>query len=89
MSDNLRKAIFALLYDSVDTGGLEIDDDEEIFIEVILKLLIENNGLICPFKNYGSEISCPNAKNCGGNRWNIDCNQETKKVWKDFMRIKG
>jgi hypothetical protein len=72
----------------MDTVNLEINDGDEIFIDKIIELLVKNNGLTCPYKNYGSENHCPNAKNCGENNWDIDCNQETKKVWKDFIRIK-
>lgn len=84
----LKDAIYVLLYDSMDTADLEMNDDEEFYIEKIIELLVENNGLTCPYKNYGSEERCPNIKNCGENSWDIDCNQETKKVWKDFIRIK-
>lgn len=84
----LKKAIYVLLFDSIDTADLEVNSDDEYFIENIVELLIKNNGLTCPYKNYGLEMNCPNTVNCKDGSCNIDCNQAAKKVWMDFIGIK-
>lgn len=86
MSDKLKMALYVLLYDSTDVADFELDDSEETYIQTIIELLVKNNGITCPYKNYGSEHRCPYAKSCGENRWDIDCGKGSKEVWRSFIK---
>ncbi|WP_105614950.1 hypothetical protein [Vallitalea okinawensis] len=85
MANKFKKAVHVLLFDLTDTGDLETDDSEEYFIDYIIQALLERNENTCPYKNYDAKRYCPNSKNCGKDRWDIDCNQEKVKVWTDFI----
>lgn len=78
-----------LLYDQFETVTcLEVDAHDETYIDYIVSGLIEKNGLICPFKNYGSGYYCKlTTEKCKDVGLKIDCGIEKEKVWRHFMRI--
>lgn len=87
MSITLKQAVFTLLYDLSDNPDMDIDNDDNSFVEYIIDYLIDNNGETCPFKNYDSEFLCSNKGECGKDRFNIDCNFKNgkTKIWREFI----
>ncbi|AHM56390.1 hypothetical protein EAL2_c10920 [Peptoclostridium acidaminophilum DSM 3953] len=84
---DLKKALFVLLHDQYDMPDIEIDSDDEDYIDCIISALVEKNGDICPFKNYDCVGRCEaNGVGCICGL-NIDCDREPEDVWSNFFKI--
>ncbi|MBX4266563.1 hypothetical protein [Clostridium estertheticum] len=84
---NLKKALYVLLYDQSDSGDLEVNDSDETYVDHIVNTLIQENGKVCPFKNYDCIGHCKvNLIGCAEGL-NIECNREHEDIWKDFIGI--
>jgi hypothetical protein len=70
----LKKVLFALLRELTDTLDLEIDSEEEWFIETIYRALTELEPETCPFKNYDCKELCSLGECKEGTR--ASCNRE-------------
>lgn len=84
----LKKALFVLLYDRFNsTTDMEIDMDDEEWVDYIVGALIEANGNICPYKNYDCIERC-DCKTCEcENGINITCDNNEEMIWKKFMIV--
>lgn len=86
---NLKKAIFALLYDQYDVPDIELRDSDNTYIDYILGALIEKNENICPYKNYDCIGHC-DVNNIGcADGIKVDCNRELEEIWRDFIDIEN
>lgn len=84
---NLKKAIYVLLYDQFDIPDMDINCDEEAYVDYVIDVLIQKNDNICPFKNYDCIGHCKvNHIGCVEGL-NIDCNRDKEEVWKEFIKI--
>lgn len=85
---NLKKAIFALLYDQYDIPDIELRDSDNTYVDYIVQALIEKNNIICPYKNYDCIENCESCtENCNGDELSIDCGKAIDEVWKGFIGI--
>ena len=85
---NLKKAIFVLLYDQYDLPDIELNDNDNAYVDYIIQALIEKNKVICPYKNYDFVENCKTCtENCNGNELSIDCGKDFEKVWEEFIGI--
>ena len=84
---NLNKALAVLLYDQYDCPEVEEGEYEEKFVEYIVYGLIEKNGQVCPYKNYGCEEDCVKYKTSCKEGLLFDCEREPVDIWKDFIGI--
>lgn len=84
----LKKALFVLLYDRFSsTGDIDINMDDEEWVDSIVGALIESNKNICPYKNYDCMDRCEyNTCECQ-NGININCDNDIEIIWKKFMII--
>lgn len=84
---NLKKAIYVLLYDQFDIPDMDVNCDEEAYIDYVIDALIQKNDNICPFKNYNCEGVCSKSiEECNQGIY-IDCGRDKEKVWKEFIEI--
>jgi len=88
MSD-LKKALQVLLYDLFESAvDMELEMDDDHWINYIVNVLIEKNGTLCPFKKYSSVHYCElTAEKCKDIGSKIDCGIEKETVWRHFMQI--
>lgn len=88
-ASNLKKAIFALLYDQYDVPDIELKDSDNTYIDYIIGVLIEKNESICPFKGYDCIGHCEvNSVGCV-NGLNADCDRNLESIWRDFIGIES
>ncbi len=86
---NLKKALYVLLYDQYNIPDIDINCDEEDYINYIINVLIQKNGTTCPFKSYDCIGHCKvNHIGCVEGL-NIDCNREYEDIWQDFIGIES
>lgn len=85
MSDNLRKALFVLLYDQFDSPDIELDDSESDLIDYIISALIEKNENRCPFKCYDCIGKCTENMIGCVEGLKLDCTREAEEVWREFI----
>lgn len=87
-ANNLKKAIFALLYDQYNVPDLDLTDSDDSYVNYIVEILIEKNNTICPYKNYNCMEHCEaNTVNCYLKSFNIDCTNNIEKIWRKFIGI--
>ena len=86
-ASDLKKALAVLLYDQYNCPDVDEDNHDETFVEDIVFALIENNGTICPFKNYGGEQDCECYKKSCNEGLDFDCEREPDDAWKSFIGI--
>lgn len=79
----LKKMLFVLLRELTDTYDLEVDSDDEYFVESILQALTELEPETCPFKNYDCKELCSLSKCKHGTR--ASCDREMMGIWKEFI----
>ena len=85
--NNLKKALYVLLYDQYDIPDMNIEFDDETYIGYIIDVLIQQNDNIWPFKNYNCEEICSKSiKECR-NGYIICCNRKKEDIWKEFIKI--
>ncbi len=84
---NLKKAIYVLLYDQYDIPDMDINCDEEAYIDYVIDALIQKNDNICPFKNYSCEGICNKSNKKCYEGLDIDCNRDKEEVWKEFIKV--
>lgn len=87
MGEDIKKALFALLYDQFDITDMDIEDSEENYIEYIVSALIKMNENRCPFKCYDSIGKCKINRIGCVEGIKFDCNREIDEVWRDFIGI--
>lgn len=86
---NLKKAIFTLLYDQCDIPDMQEDDSDSSFINHIIYALIERNEKRCPFKCSDCIGKCKDNMIGCVSGLEIDCNKEVEEIWKEFIGIKN
>jgi hypothetical protein len=83
----LKSVLYAYLYNTMDTHGLEIFDTDSEYISRLLDLLAKDN--ICPFKNYSCEEHCKNIDRCSSNRdkdsLEVTCDKNGRDIWRSFI----
>lgn len=86
-NSNLKKAIYVLLYDQFDIPDMDINCDEEAYIDYVIDALIQKNDNICPFKSYDCIGHCKvNHIGCAKGL-KFDCNREIEEAWREFIKI--
>ncbi len=89
MEEDIKKALFILLYDQFNIPDIEQDDRDSDYIEHIVSALIEKNEDRCPFKCYDCIGKCKvNHIGCAEG-FKFDCNRVVEEAWKDFIGIEG
>lgn len=87
----LKRALHFLLYDNIDTNDLEINDDDDCFVDRIIDMSIEQHkeDKTCPYKNYEQ---CELCTNCNANqcldedRWDITCGDSVRQVYERWYK---
>jgi len=80
----LKTVLYAFLYDSIDTEGLEPNDCDEEFIDLFIKILVKKD--VCPYINYSCEDKCKNIDFCKNkNTPEMDCGKDKETIWKEFI----
>lgn len=87
-ANNLKKAVFALLYDQYNVPDIDLNDRDDSYVDYIVEALIDKNKNVCPYKNYNCIECCEiNNINCYLQGLNIDCNNEIEKIWRKFIGV--
>ncbi len=87
MNEELKKALFALLYDQFDIPDMELNNSEETYIDYIISALIEKNENKCPFKCYDCIGKCSDNRIGCVNGLLFSCDREIEEVWREFINI--
>ena len=82
---DLKKAIYVLLYDLIDTYNLALDDSDEDYIDRIITALIDKNENTCPYKNYSCVHHCKCKKPICEDGTELVCSRELEDVWREFI----
>lgn len=83
----LRKALYVLLYDQFESVDMELEMNDEYWVDYIVSALIEKNDIICPFKNYDCIKSCSSSTEKCKDGLSVTCDIEKESIWKNFMLI--
>lgn len=84
---DIKKALFTLLFDQYDVVDMELDVEDDTYVDYILGALVEKNGERCPFKNYDCIGHCKtNMAGCAEGL-DVDCNRELEDVWREFIGV--
>ena len=84
----LNKALYILLYDQFESAvDMDLDMDDERWVNYIVSALIEKNDAICPFKNYNCVRHCESSMEKCKDGLLVTCDIEIESIWKKFMLI--
>lgn len=87
--NNLKKALYVLLYDQFDIPDMNIEFNDETYIGYIIDVLIQKNDNTCPFKNYDCIGHCKVNNIACADGLNVDCNREPVDIWREFIGIES
>ena len=87
MNENVKKALFVLLYDQFDSPCIKLRDSDETYINYIISVLIEKNKNRCPFKCYDCIGECNRNQLDCVEGIELCCDREIEEVWRDFIDI--
>lgn len=85
--NNLKKALYVLLYDQFDIPDMEEDVRDSDYVNYIVSALIEKNENRCPFKCYDCIGKCKDNNIGCAEGLKLDCSRESEEAWKDFIGI--